>query len=323
VLHTLPYKQFHIQDTPTYNPENMLLGEIIQFALDGKTSLAVLLRHCIVLGSKLKNEKLRTWANQELNGYQAKENLPEYRVAHIGARGHFTGAFGAGLQNYLIPPVCLEESHRELAHTVYLLESVSSYEHMINSKSDSEMILYEWPANFVAYYSRKIYQGYSLVHAWQQIPKSALVELLDTIRTRTLNMALEIQSELGSIEDLTSIPPATIAQVERSVTANIFGGTNIIASGQSQITASFNQTVIFVGDRAQLDEALKNAGLNDADLKELTEAEKADGEKKMGARVMEWIKKSASKAAIGGVKLGADITKEVLTAYLKQYMGMS
>jgi hypothetical protein len=300
----------------------MLLDEIIELATDDKRSLAVLLRNCIVLGSKLKNDRLRTWANQELNGYQSKENLPEYRIANVGARGHFNGRFGAALKNYLIPPVSLEERHRELAETVYLLESVSSYEHMTTT-SDNGMIMYEWPANLVVYYSQKIYQGYQLVLAWQQIPKSALVELLDTIRTRTLNMALEIQSELGSVEKLTTITPAAIAQVERSVTANIFGGTNFFASGQSQISTSVTQNVINVGNRAQLNEVLKQTGMTDDDLKELTEAENADGEKKMGTRVMEWIKKIAPKAAIGTVKLSADITKEVLVSYLKQYHGLS
>jgi hypothetical protein len=301
----------------------MLLDDIVKLALDDKTSLSVLLRHCIVLGSKLKNEKLKAWANQELNGYQSKENLPSYRIAHVGAKGHFAGSFGAALNHVLIPPLCLEEEHRELAETVYLREAVSSYEHAISSAADSGMIGYEWPANFIAYYARKIYQGYSLIHAVQEVPKGALVELLDTIRTRTLNMALEIQSEIGGVENLETISPATIAQVERSVITYIYGGTNIIASGQSQIAASFNQTVISVGDRAQLNEALKKAGLDDADLQELAEAERADGDKKMGARVMDWIKKNAPKAMVGGVKLGADITKEVLVAYLKQYTGVS
>jgi len=59
------------------------------------------------------------------------------------------------------------------------------------------------------------------------------------------------------------------------------------------------------------------------DLNELTEAEKADGGKEMGTRVMDWIRKNSPKAVVGGVKLGADITKEVLVAYLKQYTGVS
>jgi hypothetical protein len=300
----------------------MLLDDIIKLALDDKTSLSVLLRHCVVLGSKLKNEKLKVWANQELNGYRGKEDLPDYRIAHVGAKGHFAGPFGSALNGVLIPPLCLEEAHRELAQTVYLMEAVSSYEHMINFHSDNEMIVYEWPANFIAYYARKVYQGYSLIHASQQLGKSALAELLDTIRTRTLNMALEIQSEIGGIENLETISPATIAQVEKSVITNIYGGTNFISSGQSQIAASFATNVISVGDRAELDEALKKAGLDDADLQELTEAEEADCGKKMGTRVMDWIKKNAPKAAIGGVKLGTEITKEVLSAYLKQYSGL-
>jgi hypothetical protein len=295
------------------------LNDIVDLAIDNKQPLAVLLRNCLVLGRQLKNDPLKAWANQELNGYSTWEGIPEYRIVHVGASGNFFGAFGAALRNYPIPPIGLDEEHRHFAESVHLMEGVGSYEHMLK---DYGSIKYPWPGNLVVYYQQRLYRPYVLVNAWQEVPKSAVAELLDTIRTRTLNMALEIKSEVGVVEDLTKIGPAEIAQVERSITNNIYG-TTIIAGGYAQVNANVTatQNTINVGDRAQLEAFLKQSGLSDTDIKELSEAEAAD-EKKMGTRVMEWIKTNASKAVVGGVKLGADITKEILTTYLKQYFGL-
>jgi hypothetical protein len=138
-------------------------------------------------------------------------------------------------------------------------------------------------------------------------------------------MALEIKSEIGNSQDFGAMTQRAKEQVEQTIVNNIFGGMNYFASGYASITATTTNTqnIINVGNRDQLDEALKNIGLSDDDLNELSAAEKADGQKKMGSRVMDWIKNNAPKAIIGGVKLSADIAKEVLVGYLKQYTGMS
>lgn len=46
----------------------MLLDEIIEFAVDDKKPLTVMLRKCILLAAHLKNERLKVWASQELGG---------------------------------------------------------------------------------------------------------------------------------------------------------------------------------------------------------------------------------------------------------------
>jgi hypothetical protein len=301
----------------------MLLNEIIELATDAKHPLALVLRKCLILGYQLKNDRLKSWANQELNGYQSREDLPKYRLLRVGAHGNFASAYQQ-MKGFAIPSFMLDEKDRDWAERVELHESVSSYEEIVSCSVTNGSILVEWPGNMIAKYQSKFFQGdMALINAWQEIPRSVLVQVLDTVRNRTLSMALELKGEIGGTEDMEEITPSESAKIEQTVVNNIFGGTAYFASGHSTITATTNtQNIISVGDRAQLDSVLKKVGLSDDDLKELTEAEKADGEKKMGTRVMDWIKKNAPKALVGGVKLGADITKEVLVAYLKQYTGL-
>lgn len=128
-------------------------------------------------------------------------------------------------------------------------------------------------------------------------------------------MALELQSDFGSL-DLTKISPAEVAKANQTVTQIIFQGPTIIASGQAQVAMSTQN--ISAGDWKQLEAVLKQYGLTDTDLQELSEAETADGQQKMGKKVTGWIQKAASKM----VGIGADVAKELLTASLKQYLGL-
>jgi hypothetical protein len=65
-------------------------------------------------------------------------------------------------------------------------------------------------------------------NAWQEVPGSVFIGLIDTIRTRVLRLALELKDDLGEVHD--QIKDLPKEQVDRSVINNIYGGTNIIAS---------------------------------------------------------------------------------------------
>lgn len=57
-----------------------LVEQIEEDALDSKKSVADALRKCIALGGRAGSEELRSWASQELQGYQKRDDVPEYRI---------------------------------------------------------------------------------------------------------------------------------------------------------------------------------------------------------------------------------------------------
>ncbi len=303
-----------------------LLDDIINLAIDGKQPLPDLLRKCLRLGHELKNEQLKTWANQELNGYEFGKDVPEYRVIPAPAKGNFIGPFYAQYNRHLIPSIVLEKNHREFAERVYLLQSVSAYVDVLKERDANPSggsLTFPWNANMVAYYQDKLMQGGFICHAaWQEISASAVAEVLDTIRNRTLNMALQIKDELGtSYTNLTSIEPGETATKIQSIIFQNTGGHTTVAFGQATVDASQHQTVIAVGDRQALDKALTGAGLEKQDLETLTEAIEGDGDKP-GDKVHEWIRKNASKVLSGGIKVGTHIGQEILTAWIKAHYGI-
>jgi hypothetical protein len=290
----------------------MILDDLVNDALDEKKSLAQLLRRCLVLANQLRNEQLKTWANQELEGYSSSKGLPDYRVVPASAVGDFSGFGGSRIRDYPIPPSVLESEHRWRATKVSLMQSVSAYEAAIRDCKGA--VYFEWPGDMVLYYQARLLPDYYLVSAKQQIPSSTLVEVLNAVRTRTLNLTLGIQNELaGSSGDIGSIPQPNVQKI---VFHNIYGGNNIIGSDYSSISILPNLS----GNRNQLNEELRKAGLSDNELDDLTGALDGDGGKNLGQRVQQWITAVAPKIAINGLKYGSDVAKPFVTELLKRFL---
>lgn len=299
-----------------------LLDDIIKLGPDGKQPLPDLLRKCLILGHELKNQLLTDWANQELNGYESSENLPAYRVMPAPARGNFLGPFQVQQNRALIPSVALEEKHREFGETVYLTQSVSAYADIlarIRADSPAGVLTMDWNPNIVAYYQHRLMKnGFVCVAAWQELPVSAVAEMLDTVRNRTLNMALQLEDEIGtSYEDLRRIEPGEASKIQSIVVNNVGGSTNV-AVGGSSVNGT---TVISVGDRKALDQALTGLGMARQDLDGLTEAMEADAGKP-GTGIAAWVRDKAAKVLLGGVRVGAEIGSQVLTALIMKHYGL-
>jgi hypothetical protein len=299
-----------------------LLDDIINLAIDGKQPLTEILRKVLLLGYELKNDQLKTWANQELNGYDHGRNVPNYRIVPAPAKGDFLGPFNAQFNNHIIPPVAMDEQHRKFAESVYLIQSVSAYEDVIKKPKGRAVLMFPWPSDLVVYYQEKLmHNGFICHSAWQEISESALVEVLDAVRNRTLNMALQLKDELAtSYADLRN---AKSQETETNIHNIIFqntGGNTTVAFGIVDASGQ-GQTVIAVGDKKALDAALTHAGLTKPELDALTNAIKADGARP-GHKVTEWIKENASKVLTGGVKVGTKIGSEILTAWIKQHYGL-
>ncbi len=301
---------------------SILLDDIIHLAEDDQNPLPNLLRKCLRLASELKIERLRMWANQELDGYEGckLEEIPQYRKVQAHAYGSFAGPLRSWSNKHIIIPAVMDKDHRHYAENVDIVQSVSALNDLLNADTTKGVLAAHWSPNMVAFYSDKLWQGWICHDAWQEIPKSTLVGVLDSVRNITLRMALEIKEELGtSYADLNRIKPE---QAERAKTVVINNLNNLggnVAFGNMDASG---QTIIIAGDRKSLDMALTKAGLDATDLSELTESIHNDGGTKPGTGVTEWIKAKASKVVAGGIKVGVGIGQQLLTEFLMQHYGL-
>jgi hypothetical protein len=220
-----------------------LLDGIIETAVDEKVPIGTLLRKCLVLEQQVKNKKLRAWLDRELDGYDQQEELPPYRVFNCVNKGLFIG-LTVRMNDQPIPIHIMEERDRKIVEKVLLHQPAASYEGRPDKSTDAAL---PWNPYLTAKYQTKFFQDGDLVlnRAWQAIPGSILVGLLDQIRTRVLRFALELKDNLPSnAADAKQVSPAV---VERSVVNHIYGG-NILIASQAENMSQIAHTTIAVGD---------------------------------------------------------------------------
>ena len=302
-----------------YN-SSVLLDKIIELATDADKPLTVLLRQCVILGHELKNDSLKMWANQELNGYAEPEKMPEYRVIRTGATGLFSAGYRFPTIKRPIPAALMHENHRWAATEAHLCEPISSYENVLKNDETKGELSIPWSADMVTYYQAKFIKHHVLTQAWQDLSRGVIIGLLDTVRTRVLNVALDIKSEIGDSDaDLKKVPSSSevAERVDHIIINHIYGGTVFVGDQQS-----VNVQNISAGNWEDLKKALLSRGIQDPEISELSKAIEQDG-KTLGVKSKEWITRNATKVWDHGLQLGTTVGAAVLTEYVKKHLGLS
>lgn len=296
-----------------------LINEIIELAVDDKASLSAVLRKCLVLAHRLKNDRLKAWAEKELDGYRTSDTLPDYRETRTISKGVFFGPLGSKIENQPIPTAMLKEEHQVIVERAEFRSPIAAYELEPEERRPPGQWIIPWSPNLVAVYQKAFYQGdYALASAWQEVPGPFVASLVATVRNRILKFALEIQEELGSVGDDPAALPSE--RIDQTVINNIFGGNNVIAARVLDVTQA-ESLVVIRGDLASLTNALEHFGANKEDIQALEEAIAQDATTpptslNLGQRTLAWIKGAAAKLASRGGDVGLDVAKAEMTAEL-------
>ncbi|EKS7554397.1 hypothetical protein ACE2NF_003362 [Salmonella enterica] len=218
-----------------------LLREIQQAAIDPSIDLPSLLRKCKVLASRLGNQEFKQWINFELNGYPDQSNLPDYRVFDVEVRGYFTGSFHRVLNNANVPPSCILKELREALFTCRMNTPVAA---LVSLTKNSDGIAQEpWNADVTAYVGRQIIQDMNCLRAWKVIPVNLLASILDVIRTKILDFALEIEAENPEAgEAQPNTQPIPQEKVQQVFNTYIVGNGNNIATASQHVSQETNNT---------------------------------------------------------------------------------
>ena len=304
-----------------------LLRDIQDSAINSEIEISTVLRKCKVLSARLGNLKFKRWVEQELNGYNDIDDLPNYRALTVQSKGHFSGPFGSGIKNGDIPLTCLPKELRESLSKSYCTQPISAYEALIKS-SKGDNFREKWPPDLVALYGGEIYQNMQCMTAWKTIPYSSIVALIDTVRNQILNFVMEIESESPNTDESPiNKPPIPQEKISHVFNTTIYGNVGNIADGSSNI----NQTSILnvnKNDLKSLKSELIKLGVPSTELEELENSIKADNKndviknKDLGSRVTNWIGGLLTKSAKGVIPVIHGLTANMITKALFLYYGI-
>lgn len=301
-----------------------LLKDIQDAAIDVSTDVISLLRKCKVLAARLGNPDFKRWVDHELNGYPSREDLQKYRILKVQSHGNFSGPFGSGLRNVAIPPTCLPKEWRDMASTAYLTAGLSAYNALLERDPDKPgTLMIPWPPDLLPHI--QVYEDMSCYAAWRQIPRNAIVNLIDTIRNRILDFVLEIVA-LSPQKDKESIKTESLPkdQVRQVFNTYIMGDVSNLATGSSNFS-QIQQVEIFKDDMDSLKKYLSSIGISKDDISDLEIATKADGNRKkedgFGPKVSNWIGEMVSKSLSGAWNIASNVAVNILTKAISAYYG--
>lgn len=303
-----------------------LSHDIISACADDSTPLATILRKCLILAAQLKSDELKNWVAKELEGFDRDDEVPNYRILGITAKGVFLGSFGSQINDQPLPSGILKKEHRHWATTSQARQGVAALEALV-AKDPTGFAKVNWPADLVVHYQGKFFPDYALNRAWQEIPIPAIIEILDTIRTRVLKLILELQDELGDLDKLVASKKVEEAApvVQNIFNTTVYGGTAMVASKTGDVDAR-TQTLVVQGDLDALVRALSARGIGDEGIKSLQTAlakDVGEGQLSKKTTVMRWIGAAARKVASSTGGVAVDVAKTTLTSLVSSYLGLS
>lgn len=222
----------------------MKASELISAAIDelhGSTKLSTVLLKVKTIAFLIKNQQLKEWVNHELNGYfNNRDIIPEYRkigviptctLLHV----YFTRTQGRQ-NNVPIPTEYLSKEDRDEITQKWIDNSIIEVEDWVEGEGELQISI---SASQCSYLSRTLYSGrnadWYIYRAWQIIPPSQLTNLLFTVRTKLLDLLLEL-SELGDDFSLASLQQKRVNEVVNSITVGA-GSTVSVLHGDKNVQA--------------------------------------------------------------------------------------
>jgi AbiTii-like protein len=301
-----------------------LLRTIQDAAVGGTESITALLRRCKILAARLGSTEFGDWVERELNGYTEKQQLPAYRIITVRSLGHFAGPFGSGLRNASIPRSAIPKEYRDWVDVSNMMQPIGAYEDLLRSGKTGSFEA-PWPADLVALVGQDIYEHMNCLGAWQAIPRGAVVALLDTVRNKVLNFALEIERlSPNAGEAPPGAPTIASERVQQVFHTNIYGNVGNVASGAVNPQQSIG-TMVTHEDFSSLARQLGALGITDSeieDLKAAIEGDRRQGKPTFGHRIGEWCGKMLGKAGQGALKVTVDVAATVVPKLISRYLGL-
>jgi hypothetical protein len=301
-----------------------LIHDIQAAAISQTTDVPTLLRMCKLLAARISSRELAAWVEHELNGYPTVDALPDYRVVQVDSYGTFIGPFSKA-NKLQIPVSTLPVELQEQYQHAYMGASISVYVGLLEGGTGGS-VQEAWPVGLAVHHASKIASQMQCIAAWKEIPLGAIVRLLDSVKTRVLGFAIDLERESPDAGELPigSQPTVSPEKMTQIFNTNIAGHVGNLSNAGTSVSQS---AVIQVmpGDWQSLQGRLAELGLSHQDLEglqaDLDRASAADTASK-SQTASSWIGRLTGKAAAGAAGIGVEVAAAGIAKAIAAYLGL-
>lgn len=303
-----------------------LIRDIQAASISQDSDIPTLLRMCKLLAARISHQEFAEWVDRELNGYPTIKELPNYRVVRVDSYGSFIGSFSRA-DKLQIPVSVLPKEIQEQYRNAYMGSSISAYTALL-SGDKSGSVQEPWPVALAVHNASKLTPDMQCVSAWKEIPIGAIVRLMDSVKTRVLGFAIDLEREAPNAGELPigSQPPLSREKMTQIFNTNITGNVGNIANASSSFSQSSTITVE-PGNWKSLEARLLELGLTAEDtdgLKVDLERALAEGDNTERTKTAStWIGRLAGKAATGAAGVGIEVAATGIAKAIAAYFGLA
>ena len=303
-----------------------LIHDIQAASISKDFDIPTLLRMCKLLAARISHLEFAEWVDRELNGYPSIEGLPDYRVARVESYGSFIGPFSRA-DKLQIPLSVLPKEIHELYRNAYMRSGISFYTELL-SGDISDRLQESWPVGLAVRNASKLTPNMQCISAWKEIPTGVIVRLMDSVKTRVLDFAIDLEREAPNAGELPigSQPPLSREKMTQIFNTNIAGNVANVANASSDFSQSSAVTVEY-GNWKLLEARLLELGVTADD----TDGLKADLDRDSVATddtertktASTWIGRLTGKAANGAAGVAIEVAATGIAKAIAAYLGLA
>lgn len=310
------------------NDSNQLIDSIIEDLIYESSNISDTLRKTKVFASKINNEALMKWINDELYGYEDHKNIPSYRVYNASIlMGKFV-SLSFELEQVLNLKDLNSPELEKLLPIFKCSDSVGQIFDDVKEVKTSNFHLYVDPIY------KKLFSFKSInalcIHVWRVVPKNFFVGIIDKTKSYLLDFFLLLQKEFpdeisfdilkNQKENVSQIFDKTIYQI----TTNISNSTGVNLPINLNSPNSTFKSGIKINAFEDLVKALKEFNIPEKTINELRRIDKNSPEAKN--KVKEWFDSLPNKLADNVLKKAVDKALDPTILYkigalLQNYFG--
>ncbi len=176
-------------------------SQLIDEVADQKNhSLSDVLLKTKVLAHRLRSRTLRQWVNSEIDGYDDKTKVPDYRIIGCSLRGDFVGPFDSQIRNVPLSTSILPDPDiRESLEYEYIHNGIAFIEDILGRDGPIGRSLDLYHISYLRKHGERI-DGYVLNHVQKLISMHSLTALLASVRSRLLDFLLELRDKYPELD---------------------------------------------------------------------------------------------------------------------------
>lgn len=301
------------------------ITDMISDLIDSEKSITSPLLATKVLATKLRNNELLEWVNNELNGYS--KDLPPYRRC-VGA---VTGNYINGTYQFNNQPFqtdLVPENVQDWFTYVDFYQGISTLE-SLERQSNSGRIEVPLSAQMIAMLeeSIKIHGNphLQILRATKWTSVNMITQILAIVRNKLLEFMLKLEDEFGDqaeIKDLQKSNGKIKTIMYQTIITN--GNGNILNTG-SNVDVSANVTVK-KGEKDTIRQTLTDNGVTEKDLSDLMSIIDSDFPNQktgiFGKKVNTWMANMIGKILDGKWQTNIAAAGSILDDAIRRYYGM-